>query len=190
MSGYVEWLFWLIVGFATAHLMPTLVFVLQFGFKAVAPLLTEAIQDSVLRFLAKLKTKVGTGSGLGGEWHSVWYADSKNWPHENVCRVTLRSMGNRALGIYEYKGKRWKVTASLGKDNIVSGTWNEINSSGYRGTWIGKLSLKGENITALYLGNSDQAPNFGAGEWTWWRVGTSKPNFPVPLVQLATRETL
>lgn len=157
--------------------------------KVFQPVLVEFLQRKSIEYIARMRLPVFTKRRLGGDWHHVWYAKgSRNWKDQNRCRVTLYSLGPHAAGIWEDSGSRWFVTAKLGGDNLVMGEWKELKTNGYRGSWMGRLSLKGQSIGGLYLGNSDREPQFGVGEWIWWRVGTAMPVLPVPHVQMAMRD--
>jgi hypothetical protein len=145
-------------------------------------------QQKIVELLARSKFKWLTTGPLGGDWNHVWYAkDSSNWSNENRCRVMMYSLGKFAAGIWEQKKSRFLVTARLGEDNLVTGTWRELKPNGYRGSWIASLSLTKQYMSGMYLGNSDREPNYGVGEWIWWRFGQSKPKLPVLRIQVAER---
>jgi hypothetical protein len=82
----------------------------------------------------------------------------------------------------------WLITMSVGGDHLVTGTWLDLERPGYHGAWMGKINLTGDYITGWYLGPSERGP-CGAGEWIWWRDGTSAPMPPEPLLQAAPRTT-
>jgi len=156
--------------------------------RAFQPVLVDRIQQTLVQHVARLRLKLFSRHRLGGDWHHAWYASgSSNWSDENRSRVTLYALGRFAAGVWEYSNSRWLVTLQLGDDNLILGTWKELKPHGYRGSWMGRLSLKGNEISGLYLGNSDRVPQYGVGEWIWWRVGTTRPIPPLPIIQLAVR---
>src|SRR5262249_23294551 len=134
--------------------------------KVFQPVLVDSLQKKTVEILARCKLPAFTRHRLGGDWHHIWYAkDSKNWPNVNRSRITIYSIGRHAAGLWSYRGSRWVVTARVGPDNLIEGTWRELKRNGYRGSWMGRLSLTGDYIGGLYLGNSDREPQFGVGEW-------------------------
>lgn len=158
--------------------------------KAVAPLLVEPFQFWIARRLASSRRQWAIKSRLAGKWHHIWYAkESPSWPDVNKCTVRLNGIGRFAAGLYNYRGKTWLITARLGDDQIVTGTWRDVAAGGYSGSWLGKQDLNRETIVGWYLGTSNRGPT-GVGEWIFWRDGSSPPSLPPPLVQPAPRDHL
>lgn len=159
-------------------------------FKALQPIASDIAQRRLVEIIARAPLKILMRGRLGGEWNHCWYAaGSRNWKTENRCRVTMYALGPYAAGIWEDAGSRWFVSMEIGGDNLITGVWREMKTQGYRGTLMGRYSITGHDIGAMYLGNSERTPSFGVGEWIWWRKGRSQPDLPVPHVQLATRGT-
>lgn len=156
--------------------------------KAIAPLIVEPLQLWIAHRLASSKRQWAFRSRLAGTWHHIWYAkESSSWPDVNECTVRLNGIGRFAAGLYNYRGKTWLITARIGDDQIVAGTWRDVNTGGYAGTWLGKQDLNRETIAGWYLGTSNRGPAT-VGEWIFWRDGCSPPSLPLPLVQPAPRE--
>jgi hypothetical protein len=165
-----------------------LTFVAGIFARSVAPLAVNWVQRHLVFLIARSKLKIAASGRIAGDWHHTWYAKgSTNWPDENECSVTLSAIGRNFAGIWIYRNMAWFVRGEIGDDNIVTGTWGDLEKNGYRGTWIGKVDLNRKSIIGWYLGTSNRYPT-GAGEWIWWRKGSSKPALPDILVQTALRE--
>jgi hypothetical protein len=153
----------------------------------VGPIFELLARYYVIRFLSVAQTKASGHFGrwitanrvFDQDWEQCWRVESEHFPSQNRSAINLYQFGPYLVANFKIPTVsgtllEYRVAATIGRENIVTGLWKDPRKAGYFGPFQMVISPEGDEAAGTWSGFASNN-SIKCGDWVWKRVGAISP---------------
>lgn len=116
---------------------------------------------------------------INGSWESTWSYVKQDQKVKVTDELVLRQYGRyligrgestRVDGPFPFKKAKYRLKGRVLPTGVVEGKWwTTENGKGYRGSFLGRIKISSNEVTAKWLGLD--AEHIHTGDWFWTKTG-------------------